>query len=195
MEYFLDFWSRRCSPVRSEATLYLHQHHRVRHYARGEIIKFADEDFPFLGIVLDGTVGGYQYGRLGKRIMRELALPHDFFTGTNHAFSNRRQTLEFVALKPTRVLLLPIARARDGQQQYREISELFHVLKQRKIIRLRKLVTLYQEKELYQRYVLLWELLPEIAKSPDMTNDTLAALLHISLSHFKRLKQRFLVDS
>lgn len=194
MQRFWDFWIRQSSPVSREAMDFLHQYHRVRAYTRGEIIRFADEDFPFLCIVLDGTVGGYQYNRLDKRIMRELALPHDFFTGTNHAFSNRRHTLEFVALKPTRLLLLPVARAREGQHLYREISELFHVLKQRKIIRLRKLVSLYQEKQLYERYVLLWDLLPEIAKSPHMTNATLAALLHISLSHFKRLKQRYVLE-
>lgn len=191
MHHFYRFWERQCSPVDVAAKDYLHRHHRVRHYMRGEVIRYADEEFPFLVIVLDGAVGGYQDNRLGKRVMRELALPLEFFTGTQHAFSSRGHPLEFVALKRARLLLMPIIRAREAQGQFREISELFHVLKQRKILRFRKLVSVYQEKDLYERYVLLWELLPEIAQSSVTTNATHAELLHMSESHLKRLKRRY----
>lgn len=193
METLLTFWHKRCKPIDEQAQAYLAAHNRIRHHARDALIKAVDEQLPYLCIVLSGLVGGYQTNRQRQRVLRELALPMDFFTGTRHTFSSNRRAMEFVALKQTKVLLIPIAEAREGQGRYVEISELFHILKQRKILRLRKLVELYQETDRYTRYELLWELLPELAGSPLLTNTTCAELLQMSLSHLKRIKKKYLL--
>lgn len=166
----------------------------MRHYRRGQVIKLGMDDFPFFCIVLSGSAGGYQTNRRGQRVLRELALPLDFFTGTEHTFSSTRRPLDFAALRASTLLLLPIAYAREGQRLHTEISELFHVLKQRKILRLRKLVDVYQEPNHGERYRLFRELLPEVAHSPATTNAIHADLLQMSVSHLKRLKKRFLVN-
>src|SRR3546814_12445607 len=62
-------------------------------------------------------------------------------------------------------------------------------LKQRKILRLRKLVEIYQETDAYDRYFLFWDLLPEIAGSPMVTNATSAELLRMSLGHLTKIKR------
>src|SRR5690606_1695616 len=119
--------------------------------------------YPHLCIVLAGLVGGYQYNRSGKRSLRELVLPMDFFTGTEHTFSNRRRAVEFIALRETTLLQITVADAREAQALFQEVSGLCHVLKQRKILQLRKLVELYQEDDYYERYALFRELLPQLA--------------------------------
>lgn len=191
MEHFEQFWRNHYGPLGEAAIRYLYHHKQLRNYPRGQLIKLDKEEFPFLCIVMEGLVGGYQNDRNGRRVMRELALPMDFFTGTQHTFSSRKRPLEFIALKATRLLLISIPLARDGQWRFAEISELFHVLKQRKILRLRKLVEIYQETDAYGRYFLFWDLLPEIAGSPLVTNATSAELLRISLGHLTKVKRKY----
>ncbi|GGC38497.1 hypothetical protein GCM10011386_33250 [Parapedobacter defluvii] len=191
-DHFYHFWKHYCPDIRDIARAYLATHHRMVMYRRGEVIKVPDDYFPYLCIVLDGTVGGYQYNRSGKRSLRELLLPMDFFTGTEHTFSDRKASVEFVALRATTSLQITIADARKAQSLFFEVSELFHVLKQRKILRLRKLVALYQEDRYYDRYALFRELLPDVATT--LTNGTQAELLHMSLGHLKKLKKRYVEE-
>src|SRR3546814_631148 len=191
MESFNNVWINHHRPLGEAAIQYLYSHKQLRDYPRGRLIKLDNEEFPFLCIVMEGLVGGYQKDRRGRRVLRELALPMDFFTGTQHTFSSRQRPMEFAALKATRLMLISVQAARAGQHRFTEISELFHVLKQRKILRLRKLVEIYQETDAYDRYFLFWDLLPEIAGSPMVTNATSAELLRMSLGHQTKIKRKY----
>lgn len=191
-QHFYRFWEHHCPTLGDAARLFVAGHQRVVYYRRGDVIKVPGVPFLYLCIVLDGTVGGYQYNRSGRRSMRELAIPMDFFTGTEHTFSSRDRPMEFIALRATTLLQLTIADAREAQALFYEVSELFHVLKQRKILRLRKQVELYQEDNYYDRYALFRESLPEIAAT--VTNGIQAELLHMSRGHLKKLKKRYLAN-
>ena len=192
-DLFDCFWERHCTAIRPVARAHLVARQRIVRYRHDELIKAPVDHFPYLCIVLEGAVGGYQYNRGGRRSMRELSLPMDFFTGTEHTFTDRKRTVEFVALRPTTLLQLTVSDAREAQALFYEVSELFHVLKQRKILRLRKLVELYQEDGYYERYALFRESLPDVAAAT--TNRIQAELLHMSLGHLKKLKKRYLREN
>ncbi len=190
MEALFHFWQSRCGAVSDQARAYLKEGCQERHYRRDRVIRLPDERFPYLCIVLEGLAGGYHYDYGGRRRLRELVLPMDFFTGTKHVFSRTVYPVEYVALQKTRLLLLLLPHVQEGQRRYPEIGELIQVLKQRKILLLRALVEIYQEERAFDRYSVYAERLPDWPFSLPLTYQ--ANLLRMSLGHIKKMKKRYL---
>lgn len=159
-------------------------------YGKGDVIKLPDTPFPYFCVVLRGLVGGYQPSRDGRIALRDLVLPLDFFTGTEHLFTRRDQGVEHRALLATQLLRIPIEKARAGQLEQPTIAELFHVMKQRKINQLRKLVAIYQETDYYARYCVYRQVLPRYAR--ELPHTVQRELLRMSHASYQRVKARYL---
>ncbi|SEN21018.1 Cyclic nucleotide-binding domain-containing protein [bacterium A37T11] len=189
MERFYKFWRAHYSDVRPQARSYVDGHHQLKMYRKGEVIKFPTDLFPYFCIVLEGLVGAYALSRSGRESMRELSLPLDFFTGTEHTFSRRQRPIEFRALEKTKLLLFKLDHAQEAQKLFQEVAELFQILKQRKILRLRRLIEVYQEEKAFDRYVEFATQLKELVLRVPIHFQ--AELLHISDGHFRKLRKRY----
>lgn len=190
MDRFHQFWTRFCADLPDAPTAYVYRHHTLLEYPREAPIKLPHDPFPYYCVVLAGLVGGYQADHAGRPVLRDLVLPMDFFTGTEHPFTQRTKTIEYRALAKTAFMRLPIKRASEGQSRHREIAELFHVMKQRKIDQLRKLVAIYQEADYYARYCVYRQALPAYAQAlPHRVQEQLLRMSHAS---YQRVKARYL---
>lgn len=192
MDSLYQFWTRYCNRIPDAARSFVHRQHVLHAYAQDECIKLPGEHFPYYCVVLGGIVGGYQTNHGGHPVLRDLVLPLDFFTGTEHPFTRRMKNIEYQALAGTTVMALPIAAASQGQLLHPQLAELFHVMKQRKIDQLRKLVAIYQETDYYARYCVYRELLPHYAL--ELPHRVQEQLLRMSHAGYQRVKARYLRD-
>lgn len=190
MDRLYGFWMRFCADVPAAARDFLDRQRVLLHYRREQTIKLPDEAYPYFCVVLDGLVGGYQTSHAGHPVLRDLVLTLDFFTGTEHPFTRRMRKIEYLALASTSIMRIPIAYVAEGQRLHPEIAELFHVMKQRKIDQLRKLVAVYQETDHYARYCVYREVLPSYALSlPHRVQEQLLRMSHAS---YQRAKVKYL---
>lgn len=190
MDRFHQFWTRFCTDLSDAPSQYVYNRHTLMDYPSGSLIKLPDDHFPYYCVVLGGLVGGYQTDHACNPVLRDLILPMDFFTGTDHPFTQRTKTIEYRALAKTVVMRLPIGTASEGQSLHPEIAELFHVMKQRKINQLRKLVAIYQETDYYARYCVYRQVLPLYAR--DLPHRVQEQLLRMSHASYQRVKARYL---
>lgn len=189
IDRFYQFWERHCGSVRVEVRDYFIRCQQIIQYGRNDVIKAPADLYPYVCVVLDGIVGSYKLNRAGTRVLREVVLPMDYFTGTSHMFTDRHLWVEHIALKRTVVIQVSLTDARRAIADFREVSELSHILKQRKITRMRYWVEIFQEDGMYDRYARFREVLPEVAMVT--TGTVQAELLHMSLGHLKKLKTRY----
>ncbi|SEK53801.1 Crp/Fnr family transcriptional regulator [Parapedobacter koreensis] len=133
MERFFAYWSHWIN-LNQETREYLSQHSQIRSYAAGNDFVLAGEARPFWCFVLSGLVAGLE--RLGNHrySYNWLALPGDYFTGTIHLFTQRPPSSNIQFLRDTQLLLIPAPAMRFAQQHFSGISEILHVLKQRRIL-------------------------------------------------------------
>ncbi|WP_257667203.1 hypothetical protein [Parapedobacter tibetensis] len=190
MDRFYQYWQKYCPDLPEEVRQFIDVHHEVASYTKGQVIKLPDDSFPYFCVVLEGLVGGYQQDRARDPTLRELMLPPDFFTGTEHLFTTRGRHMEYCALEKTVVMRLSLADAKAGQQRHAEIAELFHVLKQKKIDLLRKLVAVYQETAYYDRYCVYIGLFKTWASL--LPNKVQQQLLRMSETTYYRVKKQYL---
>lgn len=199
MERLILFWHKYRPRVDPSALLYLKGICAIEDHQRGTILKLPDQPLPYLCIVLDGVVGGFESQAIigsvtdedtGMLKLRELILPMDYFSGPAHLFTLRNRSIEYQALSHVSVLRIPLAHARDGQQRYPDLAELFQVMKQRKINQLRKQVAIYQERDHYRRYCLYRQLLPDWTYT--LSRDIQCQFLRMSKTHFHRVKAAYL---
>jgi len=190
MQRLFTYWSKYCPTLPTEVKRFVTDHVHIHHHRKSEIVKLPDEDFRYWGLVLSGLIAGYVANRHGEPQLRELLLPLDFFTGSEHPFTTRPYPIEYRVIDTTDLLLLPIAIAREGQQRYREVAELFHVLKQKKINFLRHLLAVYQEDRYYDRYCEYRRLFPHLTHvAPQHAQ---YQLLRMSETSYYRVKKQYL---
>lgn len=163
MDRLIAFWHKHRPQVDSDALLYLREAGRIQPYKKAVSIKLPHQHLPYMFILLDGIVAGFEASPDGNLTMRELILPMDYFTGTVHYFSQRNRRMEYRTLSPITLIQVSVSHARKGQQLHPDLAELFQILKQRKITHLHHQVAVFQEKDHYRRYCLYRKLLPDWA--------------------------------
>jgi len=192
MDRFFTFW-RKHIKIPAEAQAFMETHAQLKHYQKGEVFSAPDEARLYWCYILDGLVGGIYYSEDGSMQIRWLATPNNYFTGTEHLFTKKPQPLFIEFLRPTTLLLLPREIALEGQRRYPAISELFHILKQHHINRLRKQVAVFEHIDFYGRYQTFLAELPELAFHT--TKAQQASFLHISRGSFFRVQKQYLLST
>lgn len=189
VERFFTFWSRYMA-IPEDARNFLEQHGMIKQFAKGAIFSRPDEARRYWCFVLDGLVAGIHYPDDGQRVMRWLTIPFSYFTDTEHLFTKRAGNVHIEFLRPTILFMLRNEIALEGQRRFWSISELFHILKQHHINRLRKYALIFQQPSHYQKYKLLIEELPEIVAQT--TNEQRWHYLQMSKGSYYRAKKRYL---
>lgn len=206
MDRLLTFWQKYRPQADRQALLYLREMAHVQTMEKDSILKYPHQSLSYFCIVLEGVVGGFEasprmadgtaarpegHEQTGDPQLRELILPMDYFSGPGHLFTQRNRAIEYRTLVHTSLLLIPLSHAREGQQQYPDLSELFQVMKQRKINLLRQQVALYQEKDHYRRYCLYRQLLPQWAYV--LPHGVQQQFLQMGRASYFAVKQHYLV--
>lgn len=190
MNRLFDFWER-YMPIPDDARRFLERHGRIRQYPKSTIFSSPDEPKYYWCFTLEGLVAGLHYAKEGKTSsFRWLSIPNSYFTGTEHVFTKRVGNVHIEFLKPTSLFMLHNEIATEGQRRFWCISELFHILKQHQINRLRKYALIFQQANHYQKYKLLVEELPEIVAHT--TNEQRWHYLQISKGSYYKVKKRYL---
>ena len=144
MQRFIQHW-RRYTSVSKDALRYLHQHAKVLHFMVGDHFMQANERRYYWCIMLEGLAVGYTLYKDGHRRIRWFAPPMVDFTGTRHLHTTRKTNTAIQFILPTALLCIPTARWRAAEHRYREVTDLMHILKQRRIDQQRALIEVLQE--------------------------------------------------
>lgn len=205
MERLINFIQKRIPQVDPSALCFLEDVASLRYERKNTIIKLTHQHLPNFHIVLDGLVGGFDFydedifnGQQSNNskhknsvpILRDLICPMDYFTGSLHTFTKRNRAIEYRSLTPVALLRMSIEQAVHGQKYYPDLSELFQIMKQRKINLLRHQVTVYQEKDYYRRYCLYRKLLPEW--NIELSHQIQHQFLQMSIAQYNRVKAQYL---
>ncbi|MDX3912728.1 MULTISPECIES: cyclic nucleotide-binding domain-containing protein [Olivibacter] len=189
MQRLFDFWERYMR-IPDDARLFLERHGIIKQFTKGAIFSQPDDARQYWCFVLEGLVAGNHYRADGQRIVRWLLVPYSYFTGTEHLYTKRSGNVHIEFLKSTALFMLRNEIAVEGQRRFWSISELFHILKQHQINRLRKYALIFQQPSHYQKYKLLVEELPEIVAQT--TNEQRWHYLQISKGSYYKVKKRYL---
>ena len=192
MERLFTFWSHYMA-IPEEARNFLEDHGIIKQFAKGTIFSQPDEARHYWCFVLEGLVASIYYLNNGQRVMRWLTIPFSYFTGTEHLFTKRAANVHIEFLKPTTLFMLHSNSALEGQQHFPSISELFHILKQHQLNRLRKYLIVFQQANHYQKYKLLMEELPEIVTHT--SNEQRRHFLQMSRGSYYKIKKRYLKET
>ncbi len=186
---FLHFWTTHLRQVPDAAIAYMTAHASVASYRRGTYLMLADGRWPYWNFVLEGLVAAYHYDEAGHVQVPWLVTAMDYFTGTIHAFTDKREELYIQCLQDTVVVQLPIMRIREGQQHFWAISELMNILKQRKMRREAEWRGILLHMGGEARFFAFFNAFPQLA--PQLRRQDVCALLQISASTYKRAKRRY----
>lgn len=182
-----NYWKRLLPHHDVDALNFVIQKGTIKHFKKNDLIKLADEPLPYLFVVLEGYVGGYQLNDQQDLVLVELVLPKDYFNGTKHPFSKSATRTEYRALTSVIIFQLHHLHAQEGQKRFPDISEVFHIQKQRKINFLNIHVFLLQEQNLSKRYHRFRKVLPMLAL--ELPQYIQCQLLQTSSAHLRRIKK------
>ena len=144
MHRFIQHW-RRYVPVSEDALGFVRRHAQVVSYAAGDQFMQMDERKTYWCFVLEGLAFGYTLYADGRRRIRWFAPPMVDFTGTRHLHTMRKTKTAIQFAVPTTLLRIPLTQWRAAESHYREVSELLHITKQRRIDHYEILVEVLQE--------------------------------------------------
>lgn len=111
-----------------------------------------DERKPYWCLVLEGLAIGYTLYKDGHRRIRWFAPPMVDFTGTRHLHTMRNTNTAIQFTLPTALLCIPITQWRSAERRYREVSDLLHILKQRRMDQRDALIEVLQESSSNMRF-------------------------------------------
>ncbi|GGG96541.1 hypothetical protein GCM10007415_34680 [Parapedobacter pyrenivorans] len=187
MERFFTY-SRQWVAMEEKARGYLLNHSQIRSYRAGTDFTTAGDARPFWCFVLSGLVVGVEHLASGRQIYNWLVRPGEYFTGTMHLFTGRPHTASIHFLRDTQLLLIPAAIMQYAQQHFLSISELLHVLKQRRMQRQEELLLLVL-KPTNSRYAVFRIHMHELFALLDEKEQI--AYLHMSRSQYFTAKAAF----
>lgn len=188
MERLFTFWQK-YTPVPAHVKRYIEEHAQIREYLAGEYFMQAGERMPYWCLVLAGLACGYTIDEEGGHHIHWFALPYQGFIGVQHLYTQRRENVYIQFLRPTTIIQLYALRMREAKEQFPEVSELIHVLKQRFIGRQYRLIQVLQIMDGTERIIMFKQAFPILFSS--LNPEQLAAHLNLSLSTVYRALRKF----
>ncbi len=189
MHTFIHFWTTHVANVSAVAVAYLERYGKVLDYPASTLLLRAGDWWPYWNFVMEGTVIARQYAVDGTVEVPWMATRHGYFTGTVHAFTERREDVYIETVEATRLLQLPIHRLQEAQQLYHSVSELINILKQRKIDHDARLQAVLRLRDGESRFAAFFDAFGELAPRLGMLE--VCTILQISTSTYQRAKQQY----
>lgn len=189
MDNFIQFWTSRISHLPNAALAFVRAYAKVVVYPTGTYLVRAGDYWPYWNFVTAGAVVAMRYEEDGSVVVPWLVTKGSYFTGTVHAFTERRDEIFIQTLDDTRVIQLPNYRLQECQQLYHAFSELINILKQRRLEQDALLDEVYRQADGAARVMAFFEAYPRLA--PKLPAQLVCAILQISDRTYKRGKQQY----
>ncbi len=149
MNRFIEYFRNRV-PLSAEAQTFLEQHARVSVYDRRSYFLTPETRAPYWCVVLQGTACGYTLEESGQRRIHWFATEMQGFAGVRHLYTPKPSEHYIQFIEVSTVLCIPASRMRMGKEQFAELNEYLHVMKQRYIDRQDMLVAVLQQDSSYK---------------------------------------------
>ena len=189
MQLFIHFWTTHVRHIPDAAIAFIQAYAREVTYPAGTQLTHAGDYWPYWNFVVEGAVMALRYAEDGTAEVPWLVTAGSYFTGTVHAFTERRDDVFIQTLADTRVVQLPNYRLQQAQQHYHTFSELINILKQRRLERDAQLDEVLRQTDGTARVAAFFDTYPRLA--PQLSAQQACAILNISESTFKRGKQSY----
>lgn len=189
MDNFIRFWTSHVSPLPDAALAFVRAYSKVLVYPTGMYLARAGDYWPYWNFVAEGAVMALRYEEDGSVVVPWLVTAGSYFTGTVHAFTERREEVFIQALDDIRVVQLPNHRLQEAQQLYHAFSELVNILKQRRMQQDTLLDYLFRQTDGSARVTAFFEAYPRLA--PQLPAQRVCAILQVSERTYKRGKQQY----
>lgn len=189
MDNFIRFWTSRISHLPDAAVAFVRAYTKVLVYPAGTYLTRAGDYWPYWNFVAEGAVMALRYEEDGSVMVPWLVTAGSYFTGTVHAFTERREEVFIQALVDTRVVQLPNYRLQEAQQLYHAFSELINILKQRRLEQDALLDEVYRQTDASARVTAFFEAYPRLALQ--LPAQQVCAILQVSERTYKRGKQQY----
>ena len=189
MDNFIRFWTSRISHLPDAAVAFVRAYTKVLVYPAGTYLSRAGDYWPYWNFVAEGAVMALRYEEDGSVMVPWLVTAGSYFTGTVHAFTERREEVFIQALVDTRVVQLPNYRLQEAQQLYHAFSELINILKQRRLEQDAVFDSLFRQPTGEARLMAFFDAYPRLA--PQLPIQQVCAILQISSSTYQRAKQQY----
>lgn len=166
------------------------KHSRVLTYPRNAFFMRPDERMPYWCMVLEGLACGYTLDEEGLRRIHWFALPNQGFTGVRHLYTPSKAGHYIQFLQDSAILRIPALRMRQAKEQFPEVSEFLHILKQQYIDRNDQLKIVLQQSTAYMRYAHFAEFFPELVfiTTPEQQAD----FINVGRTRFFHARKRWL---
>lgn len=187
MQTFIHFWAGHVSHIPVAAIAFVQAYGKVVSYPAGMHLARAGDYWPYWNFVLEGVVIALRYDEEGSVEVPWFVTPGSYFTGTVHAFTERRDEVFIQALTDTRVVQMPNYRLQQAQQNYHSFSELINILKQRRLGRDALFDGVLRHTDGVARVAAFFEAYPRLA--PQLSGRQVCAILQVSESSYKRGKR------
>ena len=189
MRFFFHFWTTHVRQITDAAIAFIETYAREVAYPPDTYIACAGDYWPYWNFLVEGAVMAVRYHEDGSAAVPWLVTEGTYFTGTVHAFTERRDDVFIQTLAYTRVVQLPNYRLQQAQRQYHSVSELINILKQRRLERDSLLDEVFRQTEGTARVAAFFDAYPRLA--PRLTAQQVCAILKISESTYKRGKKSY----
>lgn len=119
---------------------YLKENGKLNFYQKGSYYKIAGIPMPAWCFIIDGVVAKEVLEADTTIRIERISGQNDYFTGCNHPYSDTATAIAIKFLQPTILFEISNTNFKHAQEQYPELSAIFHVLKQHKVNRLQDIV-------------------------------------------------------
>lgn len=145
---------------------------------------------PYWCLMLDGLACGYIMDSNGQRYIQYFVAEMQGFAGVKHLYTPQKAGHYVQFLENSTILAIPASVMKAAKEQYPEISELLHILKQQSINRLDDHIAILQQPDAFNRYVHFIQKFPQIARRT--TTEQQCDFINISRRSLHRAKKRSL---
>lgn len=152
MEEFFNYWKNYGLTLNDTDSQFIRTHGQVKKYKRREEISSLRTNASLWNFILSGGFIIEQMDINGDTQHCILQLANDAFTTTLHPFTKRRISGAYRAIIPSDTLQLKNEHIVFLQQNSVVFSEILHIIKQRKLLQLEKIIQLRSIADPYSRF-------------------------------------------
>lgn len=154
---------QRYHQVGDDLHTFLMQNGRIRLYERNDFYKHAEEKSNYWCFLLKGTLIYEAIDETGKVKIMNVALEHEYFSGTSHPFTDRSLPFSLRFISRAKCYQIHYHQFREAMDQFPQFNGIINVLKQREINKLSLLTEIFRS-PLIERLTLLENHFPKIAR-------------------------------
>ena len=153
---------------------YLRQKGKLLHYKKNAYFVAHNETKHKWCFLLEGLAGYHSLDASGNTSLERLCPINHYFVGTKHLFSRSTNSTAIQFLEPSTVYIISNKDLKNGIQQYNELGEIYHIMKQHELD-IRQIFLRIPNIPRQQRLAYLYDHLPEVKDK--MTVRQLCSLL------------------